>query len=255
MRRIRVIPLMLIDNGKAVVTRQFSKPIYVGDPINAMKVFNEKEVDEMLVVDITAPSKMPEPDFDLLSKLASESFMPLTYGGRVSTMRQVETIIGCGIEKISFNTSIFNHPDLINEVATRFGKQSVVASLDIKRNLFGKYVIKINRGRQSVNMNLEQCAAHLMRIGVGEVALTSMDHDGMLCGYHYDLIRQLSKLVNVPIIACGGASSVADFVKAVENGASAVAAGAMFYFKGGFSAVLINYPEQQFLKKNLYEKI
>jgi cyclase len=144
---------------------------------------------------------------------------------------------------------------LIKEAAHRFGKQSVVASLDVKKNVFGKPVIKKNRGRQTVSMSIEQCGTYLLGLGVGELLLTSIDHDGMMTGYNYDLILRFAKLVNVPIVACGGASTVNDFVQAVAMGASAVAAGAMFYFKGSFNAVLLNYPDQRFLRQHFYSQI
>ncbi|HPI79314.1 MAG: HisA/HisF-related TIM barrel protein [Cyclobacteriaceae bacterium] len=254
MRRIRVIPIMLINEGRAVVTSRFGKPVYVGDPINSIRVFNEKEVDEMVILDITPKSKRNGPDYDLVAKLASESFMPLTYGGHIVSLPQAEKVIGSGIEKISFNTSLFSFPETVHEVSSRYGNQSVVASIDVKRSIFGDIRFKVDGGRKTIRLSTSQLAGHLLKLGVGEVLLTSIDHDGMRGGYNIPLIETFGKLFKVPIVACGGAQSIDDFIQAVEAGASAVAAGAMFYFKGNRDAVLINYPDQTTLTERFYQK-
>lgn len=142
MKRVRVIPIIMIDHGRAVITRQFKKPIYVGDPINAIKILNEKEVDELIILDITSKKNKTHPDFKLIEKMASESFMPLAYGGNVTTIEAAETLINCGIEKISFNSTLFSHPEVVKELSYRNGKQSVIASLDVKKNWLGRYVVK-----------------------------------------------------------------------------------------------------------------
>lgn len=255
MRRIRVIPTMLIDEGRAIITSRFRKPVYVGDPINSIRVFNEKEVDEMVILDITSKSKQKEPNYDLIAKLASESFMPLTYGGHIVSLLQAEKVISSGIEKISFNASLFSFPETVREVATRFGNQSVVASVDVKKNLLGRTIFKTDGGRRTVKLSAPQLAEHLTQLGVGEILLTSIDHDGMRSGYNLPLIESFSKMVKVPIIACGGANTISDFLEAINAGASAVAAGAMFYFKGDHRAVLINYPDQRTLVEEFYQKI
>lgn len=255
MRRIRVIPVILIDNGRAVITRQFGNSVYVGDPINAIKIFNDKEVDELIILDITSKSKRQEPDFELIGKLASESFMPIAYGGHIMHIGQAERIISSGVEKISFNTSLFNMPETVQEVSRRYGKQSVVASIDITRTMFGKLKIKTENSRKSVDLSIKECVNKLTGLGVGEIFLTSIDQDGMMKGYQYHVISEFKELINVPIIASGGAGSIDDFRKAIDAGASAVAAGAMFYFKGSFNSVLINYPDQKVLTEKLYNRI
>ncbi len=256
MRRVRVIPVIMIDSGRAVVTRRFSKPVYVGDPINSIKIFNDKEVDELVILDITDKKKQKEPDFKLIEKMASESFMPLAYGGHVTRITEAERLINCGIEKISFNTSLFAHPDVVRELSYRNGKQSVIASLDVKKNWWGQYEVKTRNGKQGVGKNLEAIVKQVLDLGVGEIFLNSIDRDGALAGYDEILVGIVARQSNVPVIACGGACTICDFVNAIKIAkASAVAAGAMFFFKGGFNAVLVNYPDQRTLTTELYTNL
>ncbi len=256
MKRIRVIPLIMIDNGKAVVTRQFGAPIYVGDPINAIKILNDKEVDELFILDITSKRKRAQPDFSLLEDMASESFMPLAYGGHIASVEVAERIIKCGIEKISFNTSLFYLPKIVESLSARIGKQSVIASLDIKKNWLGHYRVYTKNGSEKVEGTLQQVVARVLSLGVGEILLTSIDRDGTRTGYDLELLRQVTAEVNIPVVACGGAHTISDFRNAVSlGGASAVAAGAMFFFKGGFNSVLVNYPDPSELEEQLYQKI
>lgn len=252
MKRFRIIPVMMIDDGRAVITQQFKKPVYVGDPINAIKIFNDKEVDELFILDITDKRKRQAPDYQLIAKMASESFMPVAYGGHIQTISQAEQIINCGIEKISFNTALFDFPETVSQVSERYGKQSVVASVDIKNNIFGSSVVKTGNGSKSVSMSLAELMNHILKLGVGEILLTSIDKDGSRSGFDYKLIEKFKQGVGIPIVACGGAGSLEDFRSAIEAGASAVAAGAMFFFKGSFNAVLINYPDQRTLKDRVY---
>lgn len=256
MKRVRVIPIMLISEGRAVITRQFRDSIYVGDPINAIKIFNDKEVDEMVILDIsTKNDKNKTPNYNLITKLASESFMPIAYGGNITSVNHANEIINCGVEKICINSGLFTHAEAVLEIIKRYGSQSVVASIDVKRNIFRKPIVKIGNGSKTVSMNIERCARYILSLGVGEIFLTSINNDGMACGYDYQLISEFKSFLNIPIVASGGASSIEDFRKAIEAGASAVAAGAIFYFKGGFNSVLINYPDQLMLKENLYQNI
>ena len=252
MRRVRVIPLLMIDCGRAVISRRFGKRTYVGDPINAIKIFNEKEVDELIILDISS-FRQNSPDYRLIEKMASESFMPLAYGGHIKTVDAADRIIQSGMEKISVNTALHFHPEVVRQISTRYGKQSVVASIDVKRGWFGKTVMRTRNNTRQVSGSIEAKIAHILSLGVGEILLNCIDRDGCLIGYDLPLINRVSKLVNVPLIACGGASSVDDFRAAIQHGASAVAAGAMFYFKGSSDAVLINYPSQQVLLTQLYD--
>jgi cyclase len=246
----------MIDNGKAVVTRTFRKPVYVGDPINSIRIFNEKEVDELIILDITDPKKRSQPDFGLIEKMASESFMPLAYGGHVKSVKDAERIITCGVEKISFNTALFQYPEVVKELSYRNGKQSVIASLDVARNWLGQYRVKSKGGTVTVGQNLPEVLRQVLALGVGEVLLNSIDRDGTFGGYDLELISLIATQCPVPVIACGGAASLHDFHHAIVSGkASAVAAGAFFFFKGGFNSVLVNYPDQPSLFENLYSKL
>jgi len=256
MRRIRVIPMIMLDEGKAVITRKFRKPIYVGDPINAIKILNDKEVDELIILDITNKGKRSTPDFALIEKMASESFMPLAYGGHVTTIADAKRIINCGIEKISYNTALFNNPEMVREFSEKFGSQSTIASIDIKKNLLGTYIVRTKNGSHKVGTDIDAILKSVTQLGVGEILVNSIDRDGSLEGYDVSLIEGMTKCVNVPLIACGGAANISDFVQVVNIGkASAVAAGAMFFFKGSFDAVLVNYPDQKALITHLYNKL
>jgi imidazole glycerol-phosphate synthase subunit HisF len=253
MKRVRVIPVIMINSGRAVITQKFSKPIYVGDPINSIKILNDKEVDELVILDITDKKIQKKPDFELIEKMASESFMPLAYGGHVTEIADAEILLKCGIEKISFNLALFTHPEMVKELSYRVGKQSIVASIDVNKNWLGSYQVKTRNGSETVGSNLEEIVQQVMSLGVGEIFLNAIDRDGSMTGYDEKLIKRITSAVNVPVIACGGAATTADFLKAVkEGGASAVAAGAMFFFKGGFNSVLVNYPDQKKLLSEFY---
>ncbi|MEQ8362608.1 MAG: HisA/HisF-related TIM barrel protein [Cyclobacteriaceae bacterium] len=256
MRRIRVIPVIMLDEGRAVITRKFGNPIYVGDPINAIKILNDKEVDELIILDITNKRKRNTPNFDLIAKMASESFMPLAYGGHVITIADAERIIKCGIEKISYNTALFTNPEMVREFSGKFGSQSTLASIDIKKNLLGTYSVRTKNGSHKVGTNIELILKSITQLGVGEILVNSMDQDGSLDGYDVRLIERMTKCINVPLIACGGAANISDFVQAANVGkASGVAAGAMFFFKGSFDAVLVSYPDQKTLITHLYNNL
>ena len=253
MKRVRVIPLLMIDNGRAVITRGFRNQIYVGDPINAIRIFNDKEVDELIILDISKKPKFNGPDFELISKMASESFMPLAYGGHLRTAKDAERIITSGIEKVSFNTALFSNPEMVGELANRYGKQSIIASIDYRKNWLGRYQVRTNNNTRTVRQKLEHILKHVLSLGVGEILLNAIDKDGTRTSYDLPMVEFVSRRVDVPVVACGGAASVKDFQKAIAHGASAAAAGAMFYFKGSFDAVLINYPNQQTLAAQLYD--
>ncbi|MFY8037043.1 MAG: HisA/HisF-related TIM barrel protein [Cyclobacteriaceae bacterium] len=253
MKRVRVIPVIMINSGRAVVTQKFSKPIYVGDPINSIKILNDKEVDELVILDITDKKVQKKPDFDLIEKMASESFMPLAYGGHVTEIADAEILLKCGIEKISFNQALFTHPDLVKELSYRVGKQSIVASIDVNKNFLGHYQIKTKNGTETVGTDIEKILKSVLELGVGEIFLNTIYRDGSMAGYDEKIVKRVTNAVDVPVIACGGAAGIADFLKVVkEGGASAVAAGAMFFFKGGFNSVLVNYPDQKKLLSEFY---
>ncbi|MCR4336552.1 MAG: AglZ/HisF2 family acetamidino modification protein [Candidatus Omnitrophica bacterium] len=252
MLNIRVIPCLLLQDGRLVKTVKFKNPSYVGNPINAIKIYNEKEVDELIVLDITATSKNRNPSFELLSEIAEECFMPLTYGGGVRSMEDLQKLFTLGIEKVAINTYAIENPSLIKEAAISFGSQSIVVAVDVKKNIWGKYMVCSHGGQKPVNLSAIEHVQKMAEMGAGEIFLNSIDRDGTWNGYDLDLIRMISASVQIPVIACGGAGSVDDFGRAVkEGGASAVAAGSMVVYQGKDLGVLINFPNREKLEKVL----
>lgn len=238
----RVIPALLLCNNGLVKTLKFKDPKYVGDPINAIHIFNEKEVDELLVLDITASKDRREPNYPLIEQFAGECFMPLAYGGGVRTVEQAKRIFSLGVEKVCVQTAALENPDLIRDLSERFGSQSVMVSVDIKKNWFGKLgVFAAAQGKMLATPWLDMLRS-FVNAGAGEVLLNAVDKDGTLSGPDLGLIREASAAVDVPLIAVGGISSLSDIKTAVQAGASAVAAGAFFVFHGPHRAVLITYP-------------
>jgi len=256
MRRIRVIPVLLIKNGGLVKSIKFKNHNYIGDPINAVKIFNEKEVDEIVILDIDASKNNREPNIGMIEEIASEAFMPLAYGGGITKVEQVKTLIHAGVEKVVLNTAALKNPDLISQSAKIAGNQSVVVSVDVKKNLFGKYQIYSETINSASKMNLVDFIRKMEDSGAGEIFLNSVDRDGTYKGYDIELINQVANITNIPVIASGGASTVDDFRLAVSEGkASAVAAGSMFVYHGNLRGILINYPTQQMLVEKFYSKI
>jgi cyclase len=252
MRRIRVIPILLLRSAGFVKTQKFSNPTYLGDPINILKIFNDKEVDEVVILDINATIENSNIQYDLLTDIASECFMPVGYGGGIRSIEDIRKILNLGIEKVSINSHAAQNSDFITEAAKIFGRQSIVVSIDVKRNLFGKYTVYTRSGKNNTKIDPVTYAKEMEDRGAGEILLNSIDNDGLLQGFDIDLIKKVSSVVNIPVIACGGAATVDDFVKAVKGGgASAVAAGSMFVFQGKHRAVLISYPSYADLEKAL----
>lgn len=246
----RVIPVLLLKNAGLVKTIRFKNPTYVGDPLNAVKIFNEKEVDELIFLDITATPENKKPPLKFLAEVAGECFMPLCYGGGVSSIEEIKQITKVGVEKVCINTAAVKNPQFIAEAADRFGSSTVVVSLDIKKNFLGKYQVYINGGRENSGKDPVRTAVLMAQKGAGELMINSIERDGTMKGYDLELIKKISSEIDIPVIACGGAGKTEDFRLAVkEGGASAVAAGSMFVFHGKHRAVLINYPGQKELKK------
>lgn len=252
MKRVRVIPVLLIDNGRLVKSVKFKNHTYVGDPINAVKIFNEKEVDEIVILDISATSEKRGPDMTRIQDIASEAFMPLAYGGGITTLQQIQELIASGVEKVILNTSAFRNTKLITDAARYVGSQSVVVSLDVKKNILGKYKAYIENGSFSTGFDPVTFAKKMELLGVGELILTSIEREGTYLGYDTELIQTVAKSVNIPVVALGGAATLDDFSKAIVNGASAVAAGSMFVFQRPHRAVLISYPTQKELREKLF---
>lgn len=250
--KTRVIPCLLLSDGGLVKTVKFKKPSYVGDPINAVKIFNNKEVDELVVLDMDVTANKGVPNFQAIEGIVSEAFMPVAYGGGVASVEQAARLFKLGIEKVVINSAAHKSPDLIAQLADRFGSQSIVAGLDIKRRGFRKRPeVMFQNATQKTGLDPVAGAQLMEKCGAGEIFLTSVDQDGTQSGYDCDLIGLVAGAVNVPLVACGGAGNIKDFAKAVEAGASAVAAGSLFVYHGPHRAVLISYPERQKLESLL----
>jgi cyclase len=245
----RVIPSLLIHKGGLVKSVQFKDYKYVGDPINAVKIFNEKEVDEIAVIDIDASRENKAPNIEKISEIASEAFMPMAYGGGITTIEQIKETLYNGIEKVIINKAAHTTPHLIREAANLFGNQSIVVSIDVKKVFLKGYRVFIENGKKNTGLHPVEFAITAEKLGAGEILLNSIDKDGTFTGYDVALIQQVSQAVNIPVIAIGGASSVEDFAKAKQAGASAVSAGSMFVFQRPHKAVLISYPTRKEIKE------
>lgn len=243
MARVRIIPCLLLRSHGLVKTRKFKDPVYLGDPVNVVRIFNEKEVDELVLLDIDASKGGREPDYELIAEIAGECFMPIAYGGGVRTLDQARRLIRCGVEKVVVNTAATESYDLIREAAQVFGSQAVVGAVDVKRTLLGGYRVVAKSASVEVKLPLDEHIQALIAAGAGEIFLNSVDRDGTMEGYDLSLIRRVSQQISVPVIACGGAGTIEHLTAAVNEGASAVAAGSMFVFHGRLRAVLINYPQ------------
>lgn len=251
----RIIPVLLLKDGGLVKSIKFKNFNYIGDPINAVKIFNEKEVDEIIILDIEASKDKKPPNLALIKEIASEAFMPLAYGGGVTNIDQVKEILFLGVEKIIFNKSALINENLIRETASRFGSSSTVVSIDVKTNIFNKKYVYSDNGKKNTKFDVVEYAKRVEDFGAGEIFLNSIDRDGTFKGYDLDLIKKVSSSVNIPVIACGGAGNESDLVRAInEGGASASAAGSLFVYTGVHQAVLINYPDWNSIQNKLSTK-
>lgn len=242
MLRPRLIPILLLQDNGLVKTTKFKTPKYIGDPINAIRIFNEKEVDELIFLDIMVSKGEKDIDFNLISKIASECFMPLSYGGGIKDIDTIRNILKLGVEKVCINSFAFENPDFISEAVRLFGSSTIVISIDVKKNFFGKYEIWTNGATNKCKIGLFDAIRKMEKLGAGEILINSVDRDGTMLGYDCDLIEQVSSIVSVPVIASGGAGKLSDFSDAIKSGASAAAAGSFFVFYGKHKAVLITYP-------------
>lgn len=247
----RVIPTLLLKGSGLVKTTKFAKPVYIGDPINAIKIFNSKEVDELVILDITASAEGRPPAFDTIREITDECFMPLSYGGGIRTVEDIRAILKAGIEKVVLNTAALSDPGLVTKAADEFGRQAIICSIDVKKSLFGGYSVFSASGARITEKDPVAYARRLEELGAGEIYLTSVDREGTMSGYDIGLVKSVCGAVSVPVIASGGAGSMDDFVAARDAGASAVSAGAMFVFQGPHRAVLITYPARDELETRL----
>ena len=254
MLRPRIIPSLLLHDKGLVKTVNFKSPKYVGDPINAVRIFNEKEVDELAFFDIDASVINKEPDYGLIEKLANQSRMPLCYGGGVKTVEQAQRIFSLGIEKIALSSAVIENPQLITQIADRVGSQSVIVVLDVKKKLLGGYEIYTHNGKKATGINPIKFAKEIELLGAGELIINSIDQDGVMKGYDMNLIDKIAESISIPLTVLGGGGSLSDIEKVIDkHGVIGVAAGSLFVFKGPYKAVLINYPTQE--EKNKIFKI
>lgn len=255
MLRPRIIPCLLIHNKGLVKTVRFKEPKYVGDPINAVKIFNEKEVDELIVVDIDATTKGVEPDYHLIEKMAVECRMPFCYGGGIKSVEQAQKIFGLGVEKIAISSIAIERPEIITKIAEKVGNQSVVVVLDVKKKgIFNKYEILTHNATKDTGVDPILFAKKAQELGAGEIVINSIDNDGIMQGFDESLITKIRDITNIPLTVMGGAGSIDDIGKIInQHGIIGVSAGSFFVFKGKFRAVLINYPTVE-EKENLLEK-
>jgi len=248
--RVRVIPCLLLRNGGLVKTIKFGAATYVGDPINAVRIFNEKEVDELVFLDIGA-SPERGPNFSLLADIASEAFMPFAYGGGIASIDHVKRLFGLGVEKVVMNTAAWSNASLISQAAALAGSSSVVVSIDVRVNWRGKYTVHVQGGKTDTMRDPVEYALNMQQIGAGEILLNAIHKDGTMEGYDLELVRRVAAAVTIPVVSVGGAGRLAHFRDAVANGASAVAAGSFFVFHGKHKAVLITYPSYAELEQIL----
>jgi cyclase len=241
----RVIPCLLVRGNALVKTKKFKDPIYIGDPVNAMRIFSDKEADEIIVLDIDASREGREPNYELIAEMAGEAFMPMAYGGGIRDIGQIRRLIRSGIEKVVINTAATESTEVIRAAVEVFGSQAVVGAVDVKKTMFGAYRVVTKSATIDTRLDLDEHIQNLITAGVGEIFINSVDRDGVMAGYDVPLIRGITQKVNVPVIACGGAGTAEHMAQAVrESGASALAAGSMFVFYGKHRAVLINYSSQ-----------
>lgn len=250
MNRVRIIPVLLLSNSGLYKTVRFKQPVYIGDPVNAVKIFNEKETDELVVLDYRASANGYKPDFHKLTEIAGEAFMPMAYGGAIKSLDDARRVFDAGYEKVVLNSVLFHDLNIIESIASIYGAQSVVCSIDVKKNFLGQYKVYSHSGTHATGHKPATWATQLESAGAGEIFLNAIDRDGTWEGYDYDLIHLVSKSVGIPLVACGGAGSTAHFEQAIAAGASAVAAGSLFVFQKKGMGVLISFPTGLQIRKS-----
>jgi cyclase len=250
MLRTRVIPTLLLRDEALVKTIKYKKYGYIGDPANTVRIFNELEVDELVFLDILASKNKQEIKFDTLQDIANEAFMPLAYGGGIRTFEDAKRIFTIGFEKLIINSYAFENPKFISELANHFGNQSVIGSVDVKKDLFGKYKVFTHSATKNTKLNPVDWAIQLEKLGAGELLITSVDNEGTWQGYDYELIKQITDKVNIPVIANGGAGNLEHIETVVKQSkASAVAVGSMIVYQKKGYGVLVNFPDKKELEK------
>lgn len=244
MPNVRIIPVLLLHKGGLYKTAQFKNAAYIGDPVNTVRIFNEKEADELVILDYRASKDGYKIDLHKIEEISGEAFMPMAYGGGIASFDDAKKIFDAGYEKIVLNSILFAKPGLVKEIAAVYGAQAVIGSIDAKKNIFGKYKIFSHSGTKNTGHDPVEWAQQLEQMGVGEIMLNCIDRDGSWAGYEESLVEKVSRAVSVPLIACGGAGNMDHMKAAVKAGASAVAAGSMFVYQKKGMGVLISFPAE-----------
>ena len=248
----RIIPCLLLFEGGLVKTTKFTSPKYVGDPINVVRIFNEKEVDELIFIDIEASRNKRAPNLTVIRELASECFMPFAYGGGITTIDQIRSILKIGVEKVILNQAVLSNPDFVSEACKYFGSSTIVGAMDVKRDFWGKLWVYDHVRKKSTNYDPLTYAKKLEKLGVGEIFINDVDRDGTFKGFDIDAISRINKTLSTPLIACGGASDLNNIKDLInETNINAVAAGSLFVYQGPHRAVLVSYPNRSQIKEIL----
>lgn len=246
MLRPRIIPVLLLKDSGLVKTIKFKEPKYLGDPINTVKLFNDKNVDEIVILDITATIEGRKPLFNLIREIVSEAFMPVCYGGGINTLADIEAILSMGVEKVALNAAAADNPTFVSEASRLIGSQSVVVSMDVKKSFFGGYEVVTRGGKKKSRKDPVNYAKEMETRGAGEIFVNFVDRDGTMSGYDIEYVKKLTSSLATPVIACGGAGKVSDLLQVIkEGGVSAAAAGSIFVFQGPYRAVLITFPSEE----------
>jgi imidazole glycerol-phosphate synthase subunit HisF len=252
MNRSRLIPVLLLDGQGLVKTKKFRDRVYLGDPRNTVRIFNEKEVHELVLFDINATAQNADIQFELVEEIVTEAFMPIGYGGGVRTVADARRLVNLGIEKIVLSSGAFENPELVNELAGVLGSQSVLVCIDYKKDVFGRVTAWTHNGSRNTKMHPSDAALQFANRGAGEVILNCIDRDGTMSGYDLNLIKEVVGKIDVPVVGCGGSGSLEDAsLMLKQTGASAAGAGSMFVFQGKHRAVLITYPDRNELMLGL----
>ena len=240
----RLIPTLLLDKDYQLVkTKKFKKRTYIGDPINAVKIFNNKKVDEIILLNIDSTAKSIEPDFDMIQSIVEEAFMPISYGGGITSISDIEKVFSTGVEKVILSSCLLNNAEIINIAAARWGSQSISVCLPVKKNMFGKYEIRLISGKKKLKYTIEDAIDLFYKNGAGEVVIYSIDRDGMYAGYDIDILKRLTDTIKIPLVICGGALSLQNISEVYsKKPISGYAAGSIFVYSKKGQGVLINYP-------------
>jgi imidazole glycerol-phosphate synthase subunit HisF len=245
----RIMPCLLVQNDKLVKTVKFRNPQYIGDPVNAIKIYNEKEVDELIVVDISENRAQRGPNYRLIREIANECFMPVCYGGGISTIEQIQQILKIGIEKVVINSAIYKNRLLIQQAARLFGNQCIVVSVDVKKNIWGNYKVTFVSGSKTIETELTGFIKEMEELGAGELLINDISKEGTWDGFDLDLLKKVTSSVNIPVIAMGGAGNMEHITAAISHGkVSAVAIGSMAVYQNKGMGVLINFPKKELLE-------